>query len=251
MMFPVSGTADWLAGLDYGTFEVAEDGRRIPICGWVVVSGDDVVLVDTGFPTAYVEDAEAAGRHDRLDEFGHVVSFTAENVPAAQLGRVGLRPADVTHLVITHGDIDHVGGLDDFPDATLVVSRAEVEAGPPRYYGDLRPVSWPTDSRYRLVDDDQEIVPGVTLLSTPGHSPGHLSLLVRLPETGAVLLAGDAISREAELESGVNGGAWDQELARASAERILDLARIEDAVLVLGHDPRGWVALRPAPQVYR
>lgn len=251
MMSSVSGTADWLAGLDYGTFEVAEDGRRIPICGWVVVSGDDVVLVDTGFPTAYVEDADAAGRRDGLDEFGHVVSMTAENLPVAQLGLVGLRPADVTHLVITHGDIDHVGGLGDFPGATIVVSRAEVEAGPPRYFGDVRPVEWPPGAPYRLVDSDEELVTGVTLLATPGHSPGHLSLLVRLPETGAVLLAGDAISREAEVESGVNGGAWDQELARASTARIVELARAESVVLVLGHDPRGWVALRPAPRVYR
>jgi N-acyl homoserine lactone hydrolase len=198
-----------------------------------------------------VEDAEAAARRDGLDEFGRIVSLTAENLPAAQLGLVGLTPRDVTHLVVTHGDIDHVGGLEDFPNATIVVSRPEIEAGPPRYFGDGRPVGWPPSARYRLVSGDEELVPGVTLLATPGHSPGHLSLLVRLPETGAVLLAGDAISREAELESGVNGGAWDEQLARASADRIVALARVEDATLVLGHDPRGWVALRPAPRVYR
>lgn len=251
MMSPVSATADWLAGLDYGTFEVAEDRRRIPLCGYVIVSGEDVVLVDTGFPSAYVDDAEAAARRDGLDEFGRIVSLTAENRPAAQLALVGLAPHDVTQLVVTHGDIDHIGGLEDFPDATIVVSRSEIEAGPPRYFGDVRPVGWPPSARYRLVDGDEELVAGVTLLATPGHSPGHLSLLVRLPETGAVLLAGDAISREAELASGVNGGAWDEQLARASADRIVALARDEDAMLVLGHDPRGWVALRPAPHVHR
>lgn len=57
------------------------------------------------------------------------------------------------------------------------------------------------------------IAPGVTLLLAPGHSPGHLSLLVRLRESGPVLLAADAISREHELETGVNVG-WAPETYR-------------------------------------
>jgi len=251
MMSRVSGIADWLGALDYGTFEVAEDGRRIPICGYVVSSGGHVILVDTGFPSSYVDDPVGAGRRDGLDEFGRVVSLTRENLPAAQLARAGLHREDVTHLVVTHGDIDHVGALEGFPRSTIVVSRAEREAGPPRYFGDARPIDWPRDARYRLVEGDEELVPGVTLLSTPGHSVGHLSLLVRLRETGAVLLAGDAISRDAELETGVNGGAWDEAVARVSAQRLVALARDESALLVLGHDPRGLQALRPVPRIYR
>jgi N-acyl homoserine lactone hydrolase len=247
----VAGTADWLGALDYGTFEVAEDGRRIPVCGYVVASGEHVVLVDTGFPPAYAVDPEGAGRRDGLHEFGRVVSLTLENAPGAQLALVKLRPEDVTHLVVTHGDIDHVGALGDFPYATIVVGRAEFEAGPPRYYGEVRPVEWPSGDRYRLVEGDEELVPGVTLLATPGHSIGHLSLLVRLHETGPVVLAGDAISREEELESGINGGAWDESIARDSAARLLEIVRAEDAVLVLGHDPRGWHALEPVPLVHR
>ena len=244
-------TADWLAILDYGTFEVAEDGRRIPILGYAIRSGAHVVLVDTGFPGAYYEDAEAAGRGDGLASFGRLVRLGPENRPRAQLSLLGLEPEEVTELVITHGDIDHVGGIGDFPGATIVVSRSERETGPPRYFGDVRPLQWPAAARYRLLDADEELAPGVGLLVTPGHSPGHLSLVVRLRETGTVVLACDAISREAELATGINGGATDADAARRSAERLVDLARRHDALLVYGHDPAQRTSLRHAPDVYR
>lgn len=244
-------TADWLAILDYGTFEIAEDRRRIPILGYVIATDGRIVLVDTGFPPAYVSDPKEAGRRDGLDGFGRLVAIGPENLPPRQLALLGLEPRDVTELVITHGDIDHVGNLDAFPNATLVTSRVERESGPPRYFGDVRPVDWPACARYRLLDGDDELASGVTMLSTPGHSPGHLSLLVRLREAGSVLLACDAVSREHELETGVNGGASDLEQARRSARRILGLAAAEDALLVYGHDPGQRRALRFAPDVYR
>jgi N-acyl homoserine lactone hydrolase len=215
------------------------------------VSGDHVVLVDTGFPRAYYEDAEAAGRLDGLDAFGRLVAIGRENHPTRQLALLGLTPDDVTELVITHGDIDHVGSVHDFPDATIVLSRIERDAGPPRYFGDRRPLEWPVGTGYRLVDGDDDIAPGVTLLATPGHSPGHLSVLVRLPAVGPVVLACDAISRQAEIATGINGGAADVVLARDSAARLLELARREGALLVYGHDPAQSRTLRQAPETYR
>ena len=247
----LSGFADFLAILDYGTFEVAEDGREIPIHGYAIGLRDQLILVDTGFPGWYYEDSDAAGRADGLDIFGRLVRIGPENRPRAQLALLGLDPEDVTELVITHGDIDHVGGIDDFPGATIVLSRNEREGGPPRYFGDVRPLQWPAAARYRLLDGDEELAPGVGLLVTPGHSPGNLSLLVHLRETGTVVLACDAISREAELAMEINGGATDMDAARRSAERLVDLARRDDALLVYGHDPVQRASLRRAPDVYR
>lgn len=239
-----------LAILDYGRFEINEERRVVPITGYVIRSDDRVVLVDTGFPKRYLDDPVGTGRAESLDDFGHLVSLTADNLPAAQLALAGIGQADVTDLLITHGDIDHVGGIADFPKATLIVGRAELEDGRPRYYGSARLVDWPLGQAYRVVDGDEELFAGVEILSTPGHSPGHLSLLVRLSATGPILLAGDAISRPAELESGHNGGASDQQRARESAERLLEIARREDALLVFGHDLEQWENLRKVPCFY-
>lgn len=247
----MSGHADWLALLDYGTFEVAEDGRRIPIVGYAIGVGGRVILVDTGFPEAYHDDPEGARRQDGLDDFGRLVELGPGNRPEAQLALVGALPGDVTELVITHGDIDHVGAIDQFPAATIVTSRVERESGPPRYFGDSRPIGWPETAVYRLVDGDLELTDGVTLLATPGHSPGHLSLLVRLRESGPILLAGDAVAQARELETGVNGNADHLGRARSSALRLLELAEDEGALLVYGHDPDQRSRLRWAPDVYR
>lgn len=246
----LSGTIERLYVLDYGLFQVHEDGRIIGIQGYLIKSRDGRnILVDTGFPAWYVDDVEQASLDDGLESFGRVLKLDHENLPAAQLARIGLETSDVHLLVMTHSDVDHVGGIADFPQATIIVGQAERALDRPRYFGDRTPIEWPADMDYQLVHEDTTLCPGAILLYTPGHSPGHLSLLVRLAETGAVLLTADAIARPAELEEGF-GGAWDEEMARSSAERLMAIAKGEGAMIIYGHDPAQWNELRKAPLFY-
>jgi N-acyl homoserine lactone hydrolase len=240
--------------LDYGLFQVHENGRIIGIAGYLIQTGDGRnILVDTGFPAWYAEDPAAASLEDDLGSFGSVLRLDRENLPTGQLATIGLKTSDIHLLVLTHGDIDHVGGLVEFqtkfPQATIVVGRAERALDRPRYFGDRRPIAWPAKADYQLVDGDEELCPGVALLSTPGHSPGHMSLLLRLPQTGVVLLTADAIARPAEFEEGF-GGAWDEGQARASAERLMAIADQERAMIIYGHDPEQWKTLPKAPEYY-
>ena len=241
-------TVERLYILDFGLFQVHQNNRVIGIPGYLIQTHDGQnILVDTGFHPKYVEDAEAATFEDGLGSFGRIVSLTADNLPAAQLAKLDLTPSDIDILVMTHTDIDHVGGLGDFPQAPIVIHAAERAFPAPRYWNNRSPIAWP-EAEYQLIDADSELCPGVTLLSTPGHAPGHLSLLVRLP-TGNVLLIGDAISRPAELEEGF-GGSWNEAQAQASADKLMAIAEQEDAFVIYGHDPEQWPTLKKAPNYY-
>src|SRR5262249_17842382 len=115
------------------------------------------------------------------------------------------------------------------------------------YTEDSSTATWP-ERVYELVDGDVELRPGVELLASPGHTPGHMSLLVRLAGTGPVLLAVDAIRNAREAET--RGFQRDSGTAAASAERLLGIVEREGAFLVYGHDAEQWPTLRKAPAFY-
>jgi N-acyl homoserine lactone hydrolase len=235
--------------LDFGLFQVHENGRIIGIPGYLIQTQDGRnILVDTGFPAKYAADAEQATLEDGLNSFGHVLKLTHDNLPAGQLAKIGLAPGDIDTVVLTHSDIDHVGNIGDFPQAKLVVHADERAYKRPRYWNGRSPLTWPSN-KTQLIHEDAELYPGIMLLSTPGHAPGHLSLLLRLPDTGPVLLIADAISRPSELQEGF-GGAWNHDLARVSADKLMAIAERENAFVIYGHDPEQWPILRKAPNFY-
>ena len=108
-------------------------------------------------------------------------------------------------------------------------------------------------ARIRLVDGDMELLPGLELIETSGHVPGHQSVLLRLPKTGAVLLTIDAVAfaggfTRDEPDDGSNP---DGEASRASTIKLLDLVEREHIGLVIfGHDSEQWETLKKAPEFY-
>lgn len=236
--------------MDYGLFQVHANGRIIGITGSLIETDDGKrVLVDTGFPSKYLVDRDKASREDRLDEFGRILELGPEHMPAGQLAKLGLTPADIDLQVLTHTHIDHIGGIADFTHVPMIVSKAERALDRPLYWHGRHPYCWPDGQVYIEVDGDVELFSGLTLLQTPGHTPGQMSLLVELPETGAVILTSDTISRPEELD-GHFQDYWRPEMAERSARRLMALAAERDAFVIFGHCPAQWPTLRKIPAYY-
>ncbi len=239
-----------LAVLDYGLFRVHANGRVIGIMGALIeTDAGERVIVDGGFPAKYAVDAQAATQEDRLYEFGEVLSVTPENRPAPQLEKLGLTPSDIDLFVLSHSHIDHVGALDDFPRAPMIVAAAERALPRPLYWSCVQPLDWP-DRDTIEIEADTAIGPGLTALVAPGHAPGQIALMIELPETGPLLWTSDAISRPAEIGEAFDT-APDPATALASAHRLMGMARACDAMVIYGHCPDQWPTLRKAPDRYR
>lgn len=242
----LGGNPKRLAVLDYGLFEVHAGPRTIGICGFVIeMDTGDVVLIDTGFPEKYARDADAATAEDDLGSFGRVLSVTADNLPDAQLAKLGLTKSDVTLMIQSHTHIDHVGDMAGYPHAPILIAAAERALPRPLYWSGKQPMDWP-DRDYRLVEDDFELATEFEVLLCPGHAPGQLAFVVRLPQTGWVLLTSDAISRASEIEEKF-AGSWDVPQAIHHGDRLMRLAGQRDAEVIYGHSPEQWPDLQKAP----
>jgi glyoxylase-like metal-dependent hydrolase (beta-lactamase superfamily II) len=158
-----------------------------------------------------------------------------EDEAAAQLARLGHDPGDVQLIVLSHLHTDHVGGLDAFADADVIVSRREWERAT-GLGGRLRgylPQRWPREIRPRLVDlDGPPLGPfpathdlfgdgRLVLVPTPGHTPSHMGLLVH-DDGRTLLLAGDAAGTAAELP--------------AIAPELAEWCSVEQVVVLTAHD---------------
>src|SRR6266852_6546968 len=171
------------------------------------------------------------------------------------LAALGMRPSDIDILICTHFDVDHAGYNDSFASAELIVQREHYElarSGHPRFA--LARAHWDHPAlRYRLVDGDTEFMEGLTLLLTNGHAPGHQSVLLRLPQTGPVLLAIDAVMMQRLFT--MDRKAWpkddNEDQLLASTRKLLDLVEREQVQLVVfGHDGQQWKDLKRAPEYY-
>jgi N-acyl homoserine lactone hydrolase len=209
-------------------------------CYLIQASDGKNILIDSGFPSVLPD-------RPGLQQGKNVVE---------QLALLNLQPADIDMLICTHFDVDHCGHHEEFSNAELVVQREHYDVAhgghqrfaASRYHWDL-PVS-----RYRFVDGDTTLLPGLDLIETGGHVPGHQSVFVRLPETGPVLLTIDAVPARDKFRPDRQATPLDLdgEGAIASTRKLLDLAQREQVALVIfGHDGQQWETLRKVPEYYQ
>jgi glyoxylase-like metal-dependent hydrolase (beta-lactamase superfamily II) len=226
---------------------------RLPVIGILVHAPAGWFLLETGIGAAYARDREENRRiyADAPPELPGPGDPVLEALAEHGVGLDELAGVGVSHLHVDHaGGLRHVAGT----GVPVHVQRIELryaleEAGEAQAY--RRADYAGLDLAWREHEGDGVITPGIDVLATPGHTPGHMSYRVRMAETGTWLFAVDAIDLQEGIETGTPIG-WsareqDAPLRRASHDRLVALAREEGARLVPGHCPRAWPALRSPP----
>ena len=238
---------------DSGT--LALDGVEVPVPFFLLRHPDGDVIVDGGNPATVARDPRAhwGGLADIFE-----VHMSEDQHCAAQLSRLGVEADSVRYIVQTHLHIDHTGALGHFPEATVVVHERELEAAraaeSPEATGYVRADYDRPELRWRTWSGNLDLFGDgtVRLIETPGHSAGHTSLLLRLEETGPVLLTADASDNRDQWEGRAHPRALhSRESANRSMEQLRALALQTSAMVVFGHDPENWAGLARAPEGYR
>lgn len=213
---------------------------QIPIVCYLVQTGDGKnILIDSGLPEIIPEEeAEFENGQDVIE----------------QLASIDLQPDDIDIVISTHYDGDHAGRHAAFTKAQYIVQRRHhLDAASNPRFATTRPQWDQSIERIRLVDGDTELLPGLELIETSGHVPGHQSVLVRLPKTGAILLTVDAVpfGEGFTRDQQDDGSNPDAEAIRASTMKLLDLVEREHIGLVIfGHDQEQWETLKKVPEFY-
>jgi N-acyl homoserine lactone hydrolase len=198
-----------------------------PVVAWLLMNGDRKIIVDTGI----------FGPSDASDTLG-VFSRTSEQKLEAQLNRFNTSPSEISLVINTHLHADHCGGNGYFTGARFIAQKREME-----YVKHPLPVTKPDykvevrESDFELLDGDAEIVPGIKVILTPGHTVGSQAVLVETA-AGLYVIAGDTVPHFENMEVPANEPFWPTGLYIDLRELYESLNRLKGlgGFILPGHD---------------
>jgi N-acyl homoserine lactone hydrolase len=261
-----AGVAEKLFRLDCGR-SLANDesvwtpgenvGRSIEFSStcWLLKHGAEWLLWDTGVPEATLNDPRGWSTLPKL------IVYHLDKTLTDQLAEIGLKPRDIGRVAISHTHGDHIGNVSLFPDSTIVMQRAELSwihsrNGSKDNVNQLMALARKllgTPKSLQLVDGDTDVFGdgSVTLVSTPGHTPGSQSLLVHLRNSGFMILSGDVVHSEENFEKNVVPSLnTNKAESIASMEKIRRMIAIYKARLFINHDKKQTDTLKLIPAFY-
>lgn len=248
--------------LDGGTIEIldwsnyrpsAASGTRMTLANpvYLIVHDEGTLIWDAGLGDGLT------GRSDPLRFSDHAVFTVTESI-AQQLERIGHSPSTVTYLGLSHAHRDHIGNADLFARATLLIQGDEYDSVLDTVPGrdeDRSIFTSLAEMQVRRLDGDHDVFGDglVVIKRLAGHTVGHQSLLVRLEDTGPVLLSGDLAHTWENWEQRVVPTSlnFDPEESARSLDRAEEILTEAGASLWVQHDLRQYRELRRAPEFYR
>ncbi|WP_067456295.1 N-acyl homoserine lactonase family protein [Actinomadura macra] len=218
----------------------------------LVETDDGVLLWDTSCPRDWETRWEPTG----LQEFFPYDQVTEEQYLDARLSQLGVSPDQIDYLVLSHLHFDHAGNIDMFArtGAKLIVNDKEKDWAF-GYDGAFNGAHLKVDYEkyaFETVSGDTAILPGVTVLEAPGHTPGTMSLRVDLPDTGTMIFTSDAIYMGDSYGPPAVPAAIVNDLSAwyRSVEKIRGIAEETNATVVFGHDAAQLRSMRTSPTGY-
>lgn len=261
-----AGVAEKLYRLDCGR-SLANDesvwtpgenvGRNIEFSStcWLIQHGSEWLLWDTGVPESSLNDPRGWSTLPKL------IVYHLDRSLTDQLAEIRLKPSEIGRVAISHTHGDHIGNVGLFPDSTIMMQRAEYlwihsADGPNDNVNQLMALARKllgAPKHLELIDGDADVFGdgSITLISTPGHTPGHQSLLVHLRHSGFIMLSGDVVHLEENFEKNIVPSLnTNKAESIASMERVRRLIATYKATLFINHDKSQTDGLRLLPSFY-
>ncbi|MCJ8337414.1 MAG: N-acyl homoserine lactonase family protein [Pseudomonadales bacterium] len=198
-----------------------------------------------------------ASEENGVEFYEGAFNLSVKKTMLSQLQEIGVEPAQVTYFAPSHLHVDHSGNANYFADSTVLMQQAEYQvafsADAANYGFDINNYSALKDAKRIQLQGDHDVFGdgSAVILSTPGHSPGHQSLYLKLPETGPVILSGDLFHFEKNRQDyGIP--VWnDKKSTISSFAKIDNILDQTSAKLWIQHDPEQAKSMRMSPAYYQ
>ncbi len=199
---------------------VSDEPYEVPVPFYLIDHPKGKVLFDTGQPYSAISGPKSGD---------YIPVMSGEHYVSNQLKRHGLKTTDITYIVLSHLHSDHAGGLEAFCDTECFVNEAELQNVGKTFFEE-HPLKW------KLLKEDYDIFGDgkVVIVFTPGHTPGHQSLLVTLDE-GKILLAADSVYTDEILDHNVLPGVFNNKEDTIETLNKIKGMRNEGIKIVSGH----------------
>jgi N-acyl homoserine lactone hydrolase len=236
----------FLTGIDMG------QKIRAPVYSVLLMHDEGPILIDVGLnPDGLTDPEHAWGPRAKLAN----PEVTEADDIRNRLQEVNLKVADVKMVIVTHLHWDHTGGLRFFDHCPILIQKEEFRFAynpdsffSPQYMRNH--IDFPLN--YKMIEGDQIILPGLSVIKTPGHTPGHQSVLVRLDSGAHYIFSGDAVILQENLTRKIpSSNNLNNEQAIDSLYRLEHLAQLLGAEIIPSHDMAKWEGLRKSPEPYR
>lgn len=222
-----------------------------PICAYLLETHHGWVLLDAGLDPANIEDLAKKKKYFTSLNMTPPIIRPAHNLEN-QLAALGIRKEDIAWVILSHLHFDHCGYIKYLKNARISVQRKEYTAAlSSSCPGYIQEDFNSDDIQWDFQDGDWQAFPGLNLITTFGHTPGHQSAVVTLPHSGPMILSFDTGDLQENFTAlRIPGSTTNAQDALLSIKRLNDLKTQLDAELVLFHDPQAIEKLKIFPHYY-